>query len=76
MNNYIAVAIASVLLAFSGSGVRADANEPPSMEFLEFLGEWESSDGQWMDPLTINELQENEMQVIKSSNVIEDQNDE
>lgn len=70
------VAIASILLTLLGNNVHADENKPPSMEFLEFLGEWESSDGQWMDPLTINELQENEMQVIKSSNVIEDQNDE
>ena len=28
-----------------------------SLEFLEFLGEWETSDGQWLDP---NELDDEE----------------
>ncbi len=23
----------------------------PSLEFLEFLGEWEADNGEWMDPL-------------------------
>ena len=28
-----------------------EANEEiPSIEFLEFLGEWEDSDGEWLDP--------------------------
>ena len=27
-----------------------DTVEPPSMELLEFLLEWETGDGQWVDP--------------------------
>lgn len=25
----------------------------PSMEFLEFLGEWEAGDGEWVDPAEV-----------------------
>ena len=28
----------------------ADEDESPSLELLEFLGEWETSDGTWVDP--------------------------
>lgn len=27
------------------------AEEQPSMEFLQFLGEWEDEQGRWVDPL-------------------------
>jgi len=30
--------------------------EIPSLELLEFLGNFESSDGEWIDPMTIEEL--------------------
>ena len=29
-----------------------ESREMPSLEMLEYLGEWESSDGQWIDPMT------------------------
>jgi len=29
----------------------ADAVEAPSLELLEFLGNWETDDGKWQDPL-------------------------
>ena len=29
------------------------ADEPPSPELLEFLGNWETSDGEWQDPLEL-----------------------
>ena len=31
--------------------VTAQQDEQPSMEFLEFLGEWENDRGEWVDPL-------------------------
>lgn len=42
-----------VLTLFLGT---AEAAEPesetvPSLEMLEFLGEWQTADGQWFDPL-------------------------
>ncbi|MFQ5483160.1 MAG: hypothetical protein ACE5ER_10415 [Nitrospinaceae bacterium] len=30
---------------------------PPSMEFLEFLGEWEDEDGEWMDPIELEDME-------------------
>ena len=28
----------------------------PSMELLEFLGEWETEDGEWIDPILLDEM--------------------
>jgi len=30
--------------------------EAPSLEFLEFLGEWETDDGQWIDPEELDKM--------------------
>ncbi len=30
-------------------------DEAPSLELLEFLGEWESSDGEWVDPADLED---------------------
>jgi len=30
--------------------------EIPSLEFLEFLGEWETEDGQWIDPEELDQI--------------------
>jgi len=39
--------------------------EVPSMDFLEFLGEWETEEGDWIDPV---ELEDEEFgQLIKST---------
>ena len=42
---------AGLLLLLGSSGLLAQgAQEPmPSMEFLEFLAEWETDDSEWMD---------------------------
>jgi len=31
------------------------AEELPSMEFLEYLGEWETEEGDWIDPAVLAE---------------------
>lgn len=31
------------------AGAEADG-EPPSLEFLEFLGQWETDEGEWISP--------------------------
>ena len=31
-------------------------DEAPSIELLEFLGEWETFDGEWIDPLEVDEV--------------------
>jgi hypothetical protein len=30
--------------------------EIPSLEFLEFLGEWETEDGRWIDPEELDKM--------------------
>lgn len=44
--------IASVFLSFAAlaSGEEVDA---PSMELLEYLGSWESGNGEWVDPMEL-----------------------
>jgi len=38
--------------------VTAQQDEQPSMEFLEFLGEWENDRGEWVDPVADVEEEE------------------
>lgn len=44
-----------VMLMLIGRTVLAQEEEQPSLEFLEFLGGWESRDGEWLDPIAIAE---------------------
>ena len=32
-----------------------DSETMPSMDFLEFLGEWETEQGEWIDPLELED---------------------
>ena len=32
------------------------APEIPSLDFLEFLGEWETEDGRWIDPEELDQM--------------------
>ena len=38
----------------------------PSMDFLEFLGEWETEQGEWIDPET---LEDNEIEKLLETNI-------
>jgi hypothetical protein len=33
-----------------------DDGSMPSMALLEFLGEWETEDGEWIDPILLDEI--------------------
>lgn len=35
---------------------KAQAQEPPSMELLEFLGQWQTDDGEWIDPTALERM--------------------
>jgi len=37
------------------------ADESPSEELLEFLGEFQTQDGKWIDPLDLMDVQHSEM---------------
>jgi hypothetical protein len=51
----------SLLLLIAGSGslpaeeADGQAEEAPSMELLEFLGDFETPEGEWFDPLRLVE---------------------
>lgn len=37
--------------------VWADEDTAPSMAFLEFLGEWETDEGEWIDPQILESME-------------------
>jgi len=41
---------------FSLPGLAAE-QPTPSLELLEFLGEWETDDGEWVDPEVVADIQ-------------------
>ena len=50
--------LAILAWVFSGElGIAQEVNEPPDDALLEFLGEWESADGEWVDPLEFAEFE-------------------
>jgi len=56
-------------------GIAAEENdEALDMDMLEFIGEWESPDGTWVDPMAMQ--QELEASPQKNSAVNEDTKDE
>ena len=40
----------------SSAIVYDDDASMPSMELLEFLGEWETEDGEWIDPILLDAM--------------------
>ena len=46
--------LAWCLLSFDA--MAEDKPSPPGDDLLEFLGQWERVDGQWMDPTEVQEL--------------------
>lgn len=38
------------------------AEPPPDMDFLEFLGSWQTRDGRWVDPLQVEDLPPGELE--------------
>jgi hypothetical protein len=55
-----------LLVLMVGTGATSADNTMPSMAFLEFLGEWESVDGEWMDSqLQTTAEEEQEQQEVR-----------
>ena len=59
VKSYIAVVGCCIL--FQSSPGFAEADNAPSAELLEFLGEWVATDGQWIDPLDLLEMDQSEL---------------
>jgi hypothetical protein len=59
-----------LLVLMVGTGATSADDTMPSMAFLEFLGEWESADGEWMDSqirATAAEEQEQQEQEVSDN---------
>jgi hypothetical protein len=52
--------LSSPALAQDPGQIRESASnentETPSLEFLEFLGDWETDDGEWIDPEELEQI--------------------
>ena len=50
--------LSSPALAQEPGSVResTENTEMPSLEFLEFLGDWETDDGEWIDPEELEQI--------------------
>jgi len=73
------VTAALALLPLSEALADSQNSEKPSLEFLEFLGEFETEDGLWVDPLTLldNNVAETETEIkIEAESSNEGQDDE
>ena len=75
--NYRHSLILMLMIQFSSilQATSEQDNGAPSLDLLEFLGEWESSDGEWLDPA---EFEDNDfaklIESTESDSSAEDQN--
>jgi len=51
-----------LLLPGLASTAQDEGADLPSPEMLEYLGEWENSNGQWIDPMTTFDTESNNPQ--------------
>jgi hypothetical protein len=52
-------------------------DDAPSLELLEYLGEYQTQEGQWIDPMSFLETDtDNDANTYKTENGAEDQEDE
>lgn len=61
---FISCCISSLMLS---QQIRADEDTPPSLEFLEFLADWESDQGEWIDPLQMQQLADDEHTEVQAN---------
>ena len=55
------------------STVYAEDTALPSPEFIEFLGEWEATDGQWQDPTILLDMDVADLEHDDNEQVFEEQ---
>ena len=67
-----------LLLVTIALDAKAASDDKPSMELLEFLGEWQTKDGEWVDPMRFLSVKDEDLSKdpVTKVNVKEDrQND-
>jgi hypothetical protein len=47
---------ASVPIEENNRVAKTDDDDLPSLEMLEFLGEWETEEGEWIDPMELDQM--------------------
>jgi len=57
----IPIALFVLLISFA-LDAKAASDEKPSMELLEFLGEWQTDDGDWVDPMRFLNISEKDLE--------------
>lgn len=62
-----------LLVTLSATLAYAEEAQAPSLDFLEFMGEWETTDGQWQDPIEFSAIDETELQQDDGKPVSEEQ---
>jgi hypothetical protein len=70
------IRLCSVAAIVSASSLYAEEVSAPNAEFLEFLGEWQTSDGQWQDPTDLLFIDESDLQNANEQPVEEQDHDE
>jgi len=58
----IPIALIIILLGIAMDAKADDDDNQPSMELLEFLGEWQTKDGEWVDPMRFLNVSEDDLQ--------------
>jgi hypothetical protein len=58
----IPIALIIILLSIVFDAKAASENTNPSMELLEFLGEWQTKDGDWVDPMRFLDVNEADLE--------------
>ena len=64
--------LVTVLFLVGMMSAYAQEVNAPSTEFLEFLGQWETDDGQWQDPIEMLEIEDADLQQSQYKTVSED----
>lgn len=50
-----------LLLLTIAIDAKAASDDKPSMELLEFLGEWQTKDGEWVDPMRFLSMKDEDL---------------
>jgi hypothetical protein len=56
------IILLNLVFAAVAAAADEDSTDMPSMELLEFLGEFQTEDGEWIDPMELSDMEQSEKQ--------------
>ncbi len=68
----LGVQAAAALLVVAVEAIPQDQDLLPEPDFLEFLGSWETSEGEWADPIQMDDASELELEEKPVDNLSRD----